>query len=132
MSLSKRRVTSNRHGEPVLTITVTGHHDLYRLARLLQHGQVDLAELGRKIRDSQRRLLGPDGWASLTGHMGDEPPELEIRRLQAAAREHEALQADLVELIQRIEHELTGDGTSPAAVEEALTGARRLTEVGCA
>lgn len=67
-----KRMSRNEHGEPVLTIVVEGHHDIYRLARGMERLQVEFADLGRRILaglDRQRRGLVD----ALTRQMGAGP-----------------------------------------------------------
>lgn len=61
MSLSKRLVQRGNHpSELVLTITVQGAHDIYRLARHLESGQCEFADLGRRTLRSLRKAMGPN------------------------------------------------------------------------
>jgi hypothetical protein len=56
--MMKKRLTRNEHGDPVLTITVTGTSDVYRIGWYLQRAAVDHASLGRRIHRSMKRLIG--------------------------------------------------------------------------
>lgn len=49
----------NRHGDPVLTITVVGWHDIFRLQWNLLHAQCEFSEAARKSFQWMRRCLGP-------------------------------------------------------------------------
>lgn len=48
----------NQHGDPVLTITVTGWHDIFRLQWNLLHAQVEFSAAARKSFQWMRRSLG--------------------------------------------------------------------------
>lgn len=53
----ERTMGYDEHGEVVLTIRVVGGWDVYRLARHLQRGQVEFAEVGLfALRGLDRRL----------------------------------------------------------------------------
>lgn len=49
----------NQHGDPVLTITVVGFHDIFRLQWNLLHAQVEFSAAARKTFQWMRRSLGP-------------------------------------------------------------------------
>ncbi len=66
MSTSKRLATTE-HG-PVLTITIEGHHDIYRITHALARAQCDFADLSRRIRRSHEKQLGPERMAQLDGY----------------------------------------------------------------
>ena len=48
----------SRDGEPVLTITVTGWHDIFRLQWNLLHAQMEFSAAARKSFQWMRRSLG--------------------------------------------------------------------------
>lgn len=48
----------NKHGDPVLTITVVGFHDIFRLQWNLLHAQVEFSAAARKSFQWMRRSLG--------------------------------------------------------------------------
>lgn len=52
----KRR--TNEFGDPILTITVTGSHDIYRLNWNLLHAQCEFSEGARKTYRWLRRSMG--------------------------------------------------------------------------
>lgn len=56
------RVTKNEHGEPVLTVTVTGFHDAYRFADGMTRLQCEFAHHGRNRIASLRRLCSRENW----------------------------------------------------------------------
>lgn len=62
------RMTTNVHGDQVLTITVVGCHDIYRLIHALEHAQVEFAREGRNIRGKLRRHLGKLRYRSLQNY----------------------------------------------------------------
>lgn len=53
------RNSTNRHGEPVLTVTVSGPDDVYRFSHHLLLGQCEFADIGYASLRSLRRRLGP-------------------------------------------------------------------------
>lgn len=57
MSAEYRR-TRNQHGDPVLHITVTGAHDIYRLNWNLLHAQCEFSEAARGTYRWLRRVMG--------------------------------------------------------------------------
>ncbi len=57
MSAECRR-SRNQHGDPVLTITVTGSHDIYRLNWNLLHAQCEFSEAARATYQWLRRVMG--------------------------------------------------------------------------
>lgn len=57
MSTEYKR-SRNKHGDPVLTITVTGFHDIFRLSFAMLHAQVEFSEAARKSFQWMRRSLG--------------------------------------------------------------------------
>lgn len=61
----RNRMTTNVYGDPVLTITVEGTHDVYRLALHLERGQVEFAKQGRNVLTKLRRHLGKARMRSL-------------------------------------------------------------------
>lgn len=64
----ENKMRTNAFGEPMLTITVVGSHDIYRLAWHLEHGQVEFVEQGRNIRTKLRRHLGKARMRSLVNY----------------------------------------------------------------
>lgn len=56
------RVTTNEHGDPILTVKVTGFHDAYRFADGMTRLQCEFADHGRKRIASLRRRFTPEGW----------------------------------------------------------------------
>jgi len=65
----EKRLATNKHGELVLTVKASSPGDIYRLARHLEHGQVEFARLGRNALSSLRRQLGPQHWRDLVRYM---------------------------------------------------------------
>ncbi len=61
--MMKKRLSRNAAGDPVLTVTVTGSHDVYRFGWYLTRNATDHARLGRNILRSFRRQVGPGPWA---------------------------------------------------------------------
>ncbi len=57
MSTTTER-TRNEHGDPVLTITVVGFYDIFRLSWNLLGAQVEFSEQARKTFQWMRRSLG--------------------------------------------------------------------------
>lgn len=68
MSLT-RRVRTGRGGEPILVIEVRGVDDVYRLARHLELGQCEFADLAVKVLRWQKRKLGRATWSWLLRRM---------------------------------------------------------------
>jgi hypothetical protein len=60
---------TTEHGDPCLTIVVTGTHDVYRIAHHLEHGQCEFAEVGQRTRKYLKRKLKKKGYAWLMDHM---------------------------------------------------------------
>lgn len=48
----------NKHGDPVLTITVTGWHNIFRLNWNLLHAQSEFSAEARKTYQWMRRVVG--------------------------------------------------------------------------
>lgn len=63
----------NQWDEPILTIDLEGHHDIYRLARALERAQVEFAVLGRKMLAALDRQH-PGLVDALTRQMGPSEP----------------------------------------------------------
>lgn len=61
----------DQHGTPVLTITITGAHDIFRLNWALLHAQCEFSEAASKTYQWLRRVMGADRFdnvdRSLTG-----------------------------------------------------------------
>lgn len=55
-------LTINKHGEPTVTITLTGYHEIYRFAHHMETSQVEFAEAGNRIIRGLRRRLNADKW----------------------------------------------------------------------
>lgn len=68
--IRRKPLSTNEHGEPVLTIEVTGHHDIYRFAHHLLTGQSEFAAIGRKAIAAQKRGLGTAVWRRLDKFFG--------------------------------------------------------------
>jgi hypothetical protein len=58
-------VTKNEHGEPVLTVTVTGAYDVVRFANVMRHGQVEFGDSGRQAHARVQRIIGTRNWNRL-------------------------------------------------------------------
>lgn len=69
MSIHARRLHWNEHGEPRLTIVVEGVQDVHRLAWHLEHGQCDIADVGRRANKGLKRKFGRDRWRRLMRFM---------------------------------------------------------------
>lgn len=71
----RKRLITNRHGDPELILRVVGTHDIDRLAGVFARGQVEFCALARRIRRSlatrKRRLLA-----------GDDLPHPNVERLE--------------------------------------------------
>ena len=63
-----KRLTRDRWGNPVLVIRVEGTHDIYRLARHLERGQVEFYKLAGRILRSLRRQLGAKAYRVLVSY----------------------------------------------------------------
>jgi len=61
--------STTEHGEPKLTVVVTGAHDVYRFADHLEHGQCEFAEVGQRTRRYLKRKLGKRGLGWLDDYM---------------------------------------------------------------
>jgi hypothetical protein len=55
----KVEIKTNEHGEPVVTFTVVGVHDIFRWAWHMVHGQVEFGRDGAHCLQHLRRRLGP-------------------------------------------------------------------------
>jgi hypothetical protein len=58
----------NKHGDPVLTITAVGTHDVYRLAHHMQQGQVEFCRIGTNAKRALKRKLGKKSYDWLLRH----------------------------------------------------------------
>lgn len=65
MSVRLSKITYNEHGDPRVTITIEGSHDLYRLAHHLECGQVEFYAVGSAIKRRMRRRAGKAKWEGL-------------------------------------------------------------------
>lgn len=70
-----KRVTFNEHGEPVVTVTILGWDDAFRLSWALAHLQCDFADVGRRIGSSLRRKLGAVRWREMHARYSSGPVE---------------------------------------------------------
>lgn len=61
----RKHVRWNEHGDPILTIKVEGHSDVYRLACHLKRGQCEFADIGGRIQRSLRRKWGSRKYKAL-------------------------------------------------------------------
>ena len=61
----EKRLTKNDHGEPVLTVRVTGAYDTFRFARVMQTGQMEFARKGTLALQSLRRFMGTSNFRQL-------------------------------------------------------------------
>lgn len=61
----EQRHQTNQHGDPVLTITLTGVDDVYRFAHHLTRGQCEFAAAGRKTLAYLKRKGGAAWFARL-------------------------------------------------------------------
>lgn len=59
------RASRNQHGEPVVTITLVGFHDIHRFAYNLLKHQCEFARMGTQILKGQRRRVGKKKWAEI-------------------------------------------------------------------
>jgi hypothetical protein len=68
------RITRNEHGEPTVTITLTGYHEVYRFAHHMESGQVEFGLAGNGIIRRLRRRFTKRQWdewmATLHGAQG--------------------------------------------------------------
>ena len=62
MELSK--ITTDEFGDPTVTITLTGYHEIYRFAHHMETGQVEFARAGNSIIRRLRRRFTADQWDS--------------------------------------------------------------------
>lgn len=69
MSIELGRMSYNAEGDPKVTITVKGNHDLYRLSDVLVRGQCDMAAIGFKMQKRQKRKIGKARWDWLMRYM---------------------------------------------------------------
>lgn len=53
-----RRLARDKNGELVLTIRISGIHDIYRFAAMMRHGQTDFARAGVRTFRSLREAMG--------------------------------------------------------------------------
>ena len=67
----QRRKSADGHpSDLVLTITITGAHDIYRFAHLLLRGQSEFNRIGRKSIEALRRRMGKGRWSHFDRSMG--------------------------------------------------------------
>ena len=71
---TEKRVTFTEHGEPVVTIRITGYHDAFRFAWAMAHLQCDFADVGRRIGGSLRRRLGAKQFRAMHEHFTSSTP----------------------------------------------------------
>lgn len=64
----RKRVIFNAADEPVLTVTVTGHHDVFRFAWAMAHLQCDFSDVGRRIAGSLKRHMGVERFREIHEH----------------------------------------------------------------
>lgn len=57
-------IRRNEHGQPVLTIRITGWHDMFRIAWVLCHAHVEFVAVGRAAFRHLARRLGKRTFAS--------------------------------------------------------------------
>ena len=65
----KRKSPGEDLNEVVLTITITGAHDIYRFAHMMLYGQVEFSARARKIIAALKRRMD-SRWAYLDRSMG--------------------------------------------------------------
>lgn len=78
--MHRHRMSRDAHGAPVLTITVTGEHDIHRLADQMCRWQSEFARTGRLILRSQRRRMGRTGWLVLWHRLHGSTPAPRLPR----------------------------------------------------
>ena len=87
--------------QPTLHITVEGLDDVYRLARHLETGQVDLHELGRRILHSMDRQA-PGSVSYLTKRMGPARARYRGRRPRPVQLRLGITEAELAQLEEAV------------------------------
>lgn len=65
-----RRTPGQHPSETVLTITITGSHDIYRFAHMMLLGQVEFGDRGLRIVAGLKRRMGRSRWSYLDRSMG--------------------------------------------------------------
>lgn len=65
----KHSIRANGNGDPVLTIRITGFHDIFRLAWNLIHAQIEFMEIGRHGMRYTARSLGKGRFAAMDKSM---------------------------------------------------------------
>lgn len=65
----EKRLTRNKHGDPVLTIKVTGVSDVYRFADGMTRLQCEFSRKGRLTLRSLWRMLGREHFLALDSYM---------------------------------------------------------------
>jgi hypothetical protein len=68
------RMTFNEHGDPRVTITLEGWHDVYRFADRMTGLQVEFAREGNKILRACRRRLGKASYHRFQEHLHGRVP----------------------------------------------------------
>lgn len=63
--MAEYKATRNKHGEPVVTITLTGGHEIHRFAYNLLKHQCEFARMGTRILKGQRRRMGKERWDAM-------------------------------------------------------------------
>lgn len=62
MTVQRKALRWNEHGEPILTITAVGVHDVYRLSNHMLKGQVEFCDIGARAIQGLKRKLSKDQW----------------------------------------------------------------------
>lgn len=55
----------NRHGEPVMVITMVGWHSIHRFAHNLMRAQVEFYDIGRRAFRAEWRDIGSEQWRKI-------------------------------------------------------------------
>lgn len=58
MSTQLSNLAWNEHGDPVMTLTITGVHDVFRFAHHLTRGQCEFADVGQRVLRRLKRRMG--------------------------------------------------------------------------
>lgn len=70
----EKRVKFNQMDEPVVTVVVTGYHDVIRFTEHMKYGQVEFYELGKRIYSSIRKKIGTARLNQLIDHCTGKVP----------------------------------------------------------
>jgi hypothetical protein len=82
---TEKRVTFDAEGQPVVTLTISGWHDVFRFAWAMGHLQCESADTARRIGGSLRRKLGAERFGEMNQRFTGKTTYAWVRDDEAAA-----------------------------------------------